>query len=195
MPFGSEIFLPVVSERRPRLAVAVLVAVVFETVFRAHVVERPRDGRLPAFEDIVRGGMPRTRVGAVGPTMQARARSDSRQAAAVQASVPGTIGVTPLPAGVLSSSEVPNVTRRRQGRWDVVACSGNSHGDSWARMRSAVVVWQRVAVGLIYPDRGRACWRHGQGRRAMMSPGARHSIAAEACLAAHERRKCGEGVV
>jgi hypothetical protein len=26
-----------------------------------------------------------------------------------------------------------------------------------------------------------------------MSSGARHSLAAEACLAAHERRKCGEG--
>jgi hypothetical protein len=29
----------------------------------------------------------------------------------------------------------------------------------------------------------------------MMSPGARHLLAAEACLAAHERRKCGEGRV
>jgi hypothetical protein len=28
-----------------------------------------------------------------------------------------------------------------------------------------------------------------------MSPGTHHAMAAEACLAAHERRKCGEGGV
>lgn len=46
-------FLPVVSKRRPRFAAAVLVTVVFEAVFGAHVVERARNGRLPGFEDIV----------------------------------------------------------------------------------------------------------------------------------------------
>lgn len=125
--------------------------------------------------------MPRTRAVAVGSTIQARARSDGRQIAA-KASVPGTIGVTPLPARILSSSEVLNVTRRRQGGWDLIACSWNGHGDSWTWLRAAMVVWQRVAVGLIYTDAGRA--RRHIARGPPLN-----------CSSATRRRKCGEETV
>jgi hypothetical protein len=56
----SDFFLPVVPERRPRFAVAVLVTVVVPAVFRAHVVERPGDGGLAAMaKHVVYGGFAR----------------------------------------------------------------------------------------------------------------------------------------
>jgi hypothetical protein len=153
----------VVSERRPRFRVAVFVANVPQAVFIAHVVERAGDRGLPAFEDIVCRGLARPRVRAASSTVQARARPDCRQAVTAKASVSRAVGVTPLPARVLAGPQVFNVTWRRQGRRRrLVACSGNRHGDGRAG-RGSVVMWQRVAVGLIYPNaRGAARGRHGR---------------------------------
>jgi hypothetical protein len=123
----------VVSERRARFGAAVFITVVIAAVFRAHVVEGAGDGGLPAFEDIVCRGLPRTWVSAASSTVQARAWPDSCQAVTAKASVPRAICVTPLPAGVLATPQVFNVTWRRQGRRrGLIACPGNSHGDSRA---------------------------------------------------------------
>jgi hypothetical protein len=162
---GSGNLLPVVSERWARFGAAVFITVVIATVFRAHVVEGAGDGWLPTSEDMVCRRLPRTWVSAASSTVQARARPDSCQAVTAKASVPRAICVTPLPAGVLASPQVFNVTWRRQGRRrSLVACPGDGHGDSRAGLRRSVVMWQRVAVGLIYPNargaaRGR---RHGR---------------------------------
>jgi hypothetical protein len=156
--------LPVITERRPSFGAAVLVTNVLQAVFIAHVVEGAGDGGLPAFEDVVCRLLPRTRVRAASSTVQARARPHSCQAVTAKASVSRAVGVTPLPAGVLAGPQLFNVTWRRQGRRRrLVACSGNRHGDSRAGLRGSVVMWQRVAVGLIYPNaRGAARGRHGR---------------------------------
>lgn len=39
--YGARDFLPVVAERRPSLAAAILVTIVVPAALRAHVVERP----------------------------------------------------------------------------------------------------------------------------------------------------------
>jgi hypothetical protein len=132
----------VVSERWPRFAAAVLVTVVFGAVLRAHVVEGLGDGGLATLQDIVCRWLPRTRVTAARCTIQARARSDGCEPASPKAGVLGAVGVTPLPARVLTGPEVFDVTWRRQGRWDLFACSWNCHGDSWARVGGSVVVRQ-----------------------------------------------------
>lgn len=161
-----KILLPVVPERWPRFALAVLVAIMFDTVVGAHVVERPGDGGLPAIvEDIICRRLPRT--AAARSTIQARARSDCRKPVSAKASVPRTVRVTPLPARILPNAEVLDVTWRRQGWWSLFACSWDGHGDSWAGLRWAVVVWQCVAVGFIYPNaRGAARGRHNRASRA-----------------------------
>lgn len=151
--------VPVVPERGAR---AVLVAVVLDAVLGAHVVEGPGDGGLAAVtEQVVGRGLSRERL--VGrAAQQARARADGGQAVAAKARVARAVCVTPLPAGVLARPQVFDVTRRRQGRRDGVACSGNGHGNGRAGDGGAAVVRQRVAVGLIYADaRGRRRGRHG----------------------------------
>lgn len=162
----TEDVLPVVSERRPGVGAAFVVSVLL-AVFRAHVVEGQGDGGLAGPEVVIGRGLPRTRLGAACSTIQARARSDCCKPVAAKASVPWTVGVTPLPAGVLAGPDVFNVTRWRQGRRDLFTGSRDGHGNSWARLGCAVVMWQRVAMGLIYPNaRGAARRRHGRASRA-----------------------------
>jgi hypothetical protein len=142
----------VVSERWPRFAAAFFVTDVFGAVLGAHVVEGLGNGGVATLQDMVCRQLPRMRVLAARSTVQARARSDSRKSATTKAGVLGTVRVTPLPARVLTGPEMFKVTRRRQGRRDLVACSWDCHGDGWARVGGAVVVRQRVALGLIYPN-------------------------------------------
>lgn len=81
-----------------------------------------------------------------GPTTQARARSDRGEPIAAKARVPRAVCVTPLPARILAVPDV-DVTRRRQGRRDGLASSGNGHGDGRTGTRGpavgvvGVVVW------------------------------------------------------
>jgi hypothetical protein len=162
MPRIRKKLLPVVSERRPGLGAAFVVSVLL-AVFRAHIVEGQGDGGFAGPEVVIGRGLPRTRLGAGCSTIQARARSDCCEPVSAKASVPRTVGVTPLPAGVLTGADVFDVTRRRQGRRDGLAGSWDGHGDSWARLGCTVVVWQCVAMGLIYPNaRGTARRRHGR---------------------------------
>lgn len=103
-------------------------------------------------EDVVDRWFPRARLIAAGPTaQQARARPDGCQPVAAKASIPRTVCVTPLPARILAASKV-DVTWRRQGRWNLFSRSRNSHGDRWTGARGPVVVWQRVAMRVIYPN-------------------------------------------
>jgi hypothetical protein len=186
---GLRNLLPVTSKRWPRFAAMVLITVVVAML--RHVFEGPRDGRLAAVEDNIGRGLPGTRIAAARSTVQARAGPDCRQPVTAKTRVLRAVCVTPLPSGVMAGSQVFNVTRRRQGRRDLLACSWNGHGDRGGVVRGAVVVRQCVVVGLIYPNaRGAAGRRHCAFARqeTITSPETRLLVAAEAWLAAHERR-------
>jgi hypothetical protein len=85
-------------------------------------------------ENVVSRSVPGVHLG-MSSTIQARARPDGREAIAAKPRVLWAIGVTPLPAGVLTGPQLLNVTGRRQGRRDGVSCVGNGHGGRWARVR------------------------------------------------------------
>lgn len=139
---SGDVIPVVVPQGGPRIAVAVFVTVVVAAVLRAHVVVGARDGRLAVVEDIIGGRLPRPHMATGRGPIQARARSHCREPVAAKASIYRGIGVTPLPAGVLTGPQVFDVTWRRQGRRDLFACSRNGHGNSGAGVRGSVMVWQ-----------------------------------------------------